>query len=86
MNDWTCVRCGHAASRHAADVWDSPGPCRTAIERGTKLEFCGCPDPGEDPKVIAMRCRACEFADEAAFAGATHDLDRPPHVAWKEAQ
>lgn len=25
-------------------------------------------------------CRACEYAREAAFAGATHDLDRPPHT------
>lgn len=30
--------------------------------------------------VIGPECRACEFADEAAFAGACHDLDRPPHT------
>lgn len=76
MNDWTCGRCGHEASRHVADVWDSPGPCRAWNNEG----FCGCPDPGEDPKVLAMRCRACEFADEAAFAGAAHDLNRAPHT------
>jgi len=28
----------------------------------------------------ASNCRACEYADEAAFAGARHNLDRYPHV------